>query len=165
VRFVLVLITFTIGGIAFAFEGPSLLKSTETIVTKIFPKEVVAKAIKDEDFIKLRFDAEKPKGQDSVVILGGNHTIKVLLRNKVSKNTTLLVIAESLGGPLSPEGTLSPVILNSSVSDLKFLSVRLPLGEPCKNNQFLVTVFLKDGNKLYWNQRQAVSPIADCSGF
>lgn len=150
----------------FANASPILLKSTNKIASKVFTKSDISKAVKNNAIIKLRYKGERDKGNDNTVILSQDDAlIKIELAKNINKESQLLIIAESLGGDLSSKGTIEPLIINSFVSNLRYFQVRLPHGELCKNNKYLVTVFLKDKEKTYWNHRKTNIPTGDCGGF
>lgn len=98
------------------------MESTNTIVSKIFIKEDINKAVRSKKILKLRYDKEKTiKGTN--VLLDSLHNVMLLLGLDNLKEAKLLIIVESLGEPLSFKGTLPLVVINSIVSDLNFLNV------------------------------------------
>lgn len=135
---------------------PELSDTALKYATQEFSESNLAVALRNDEMIKLRFDGEEPKGTQNYNLALGNHSIKLLLGNYGLGQAKLLIVAESVGGDIAP------VVMASKITNLRYTLVRLPIGDWCKNTNFLVTTLLEADGKLYWSSRSAKAVVADC---
>lgn len=107
----------------------------------------------------MRYEGEPAEGSQPPIYMKDGPMIKILLSRADTAKARLLVISET------PGGDLEPMVMNSEIRHLEFMRLRLPIGNFCKNRHYLVTVFYETKKALYWNQRKATYPMADCGGW
>ena len=73
----LIILLLCISSKGYASEKPELLKSTSEIVNRVFVSGTLAKAIKSEELLKLRFDGEAPRDDADPIYITGQHKLKI----------------------------------------------------------------------------------------
>lgn len=140
----------------------------KNIAEKYFDKEIVKEAEYNPKFVPLKYKGETEKRNKKNFITLSAGLVITILNRKFSKrfpDIEMLVIIDtesidSYGTPYIPSAT--PYIINH-FSPAQFDLIKYVTSGPCKHNMQNTIVFIKAGNRLYWNNRKAhIGSVADC---
>ena len=144
----------------------------KNVAEKYFDKEIVKEAEFNPKFVPLKYKGEtEKKNKKNFITLGSADLVITILNRKFSKrypDTEMLVIIDtesidSYGAPYIPSAT--PYIVNY-FSPAQFDQIKYVTSDGCNRNMQNTIVFIKAGNKLYWNNRKAhIGSVADCGAW